>query len=86
MSAWLVVRRALWSLDRESVNPPADADVYSEEAERQGLRRIWRRRKNRRRAPGRRLRKPGRLRKRLNAAGSAPSGLSVDWRSWRSSG
>ena len=36
MSAWLVVRpRSLWSLDRESVNPPADADVYSEEAERQ---------------------------------------------------
>lgn len=27
--------RSLWSLDRESVNPPADADVYSEEAERQ---------------------------------------------------
>ena len=36
MSAWLVVRpRSLWSLDRESVNLPADADVYSEEAERQ---------------------------------------------------
>ena len=28
MSAWLVVQpRSLWSLDRESVNPPADADV-----------------------------------------------------------
>lgn len=36
MSAWLVVRpRSLWSLDRESVNQPVDADVYSEDSERQ---------------------------------------------------